>query len=204
MRSILTRSEQLWSSVLALANRDSRMQVKISTSECLPLSRDSGVRHLEISRGDSREPIDIFRVDPSKSVPRIVDALVSKVIQHTRAKRVPGIYYSSWGSKLDTRLMPKKYHVIMDPEGHITVNGCEVPLLSKSESRLPFSSCSIIRAVFHEGKIRFFDEDVSAEAISPIPTIEMEGNKPLRMSQSEEIDLSLREHFKYLLENLDP
>lgn len=197
-----TSDDNKWREILELANLKLAQHGAVVKESSLPLSpilAKHGYRLLAICSNELEKPIDIFNISS-----KTAKDLVHKVKQHLEAEKIPRIFISPLGRKVDAR---KVASLTMNRDGNIFFNGCKVKLNFRSCSvqendKTPFSSCTIIRAV--EGKndeIEFFDDaDAMPDAKSPIATLDPKKAMLSLSYPSQE----RRTYFKKILANLDP
>jgi hypothetical protein len=176
LRRLSTTSDNKWIEIAALANLKLAQYGIVVKESTLPLSPKlvkCGYRLLEICSNGSEKPIDIFN-----SSSQTAEDLVRKSKQHIEAEKTSGILISPLGRKVDVR---KVSSLTMGKDGSIFFNDWKVRPnflgCVQENDKIPFSSCTIIRAVEgKDGEIEFFDEaDADPGAKSPTATLNPRG-----------------------------
>ncbi len=137
-----------------------------------------GYYFLNLEKDGIVRNIDVFHYGSSISPAQKIERLVAKAWQDEQATKIPQILRSPiYGTKLDTRALPKSFKLEMRPSGCLIINGCE-PVRFKGfcrfqmEDQVSFSSCTILRAVQVASKI-LLPDDATLDKEPDFPVIDL-------------------------------
>jgi len=122
---------------------------------------------LQMTKDEMTRPIDLFHVNNHLRLIEKTKKLVMKTWQHERAEKNPRILISPvYGTKIDTSRLPVGQLEMRD-KGVLTLDGKMIDPYKGfcrflDQDQVPFSSCTVLRAIPAPGKL-LMPDDASAD-----------------------------------------